>query len=61
MNAIEFENKEITDKICMKLLENGLLTKSTHDTVLRLSPPLIIDEMEMENALDIINDVIKNI
>ena len=61
MNAIEFENKEITDKICIKLLENGLLTKSTHDTVLRLSPPLIIDEMEMENALDIINNVIKNI
>ena len=61
MNAIEFENKEITDKICMKLLENGLLTKSTHDTVLRLSPPLVINETEMENALDIINDVIKNI
>ena len=61
MNAIEFENKEITDKVCMKLLENGLLTKSTHDTVLRMSPPLVIDELEMENALSLIKNVIKTI
>ena len=60
MNAIEFENKEITDIICHKLIENGLLTKQTHDNVLRMSPPLIINKLEMEQAIDKIDDVFKS-
>ena len=51
MNAIEFESKEITDKVCDNLLKNGLLTKSTHDTILRMSPPLVINEQQMYVAL----------
>ena len=58
MNAIEFESKEITDKICHKLLENGLLTKQTHDTVLRMSPPLTINRWEMNQAIKKITSVI---
>ncbi len=54
MNAIEFENKEITDKVCIDLLDNGLLTKSTHDNILRMSPPLIIKEEELLSALELI-------
>ena len=61
MNAIEFESKEITDKVCDNLLKNGLLTKSTHDTILRMSPPLVINEQQMYIACDIINDVLKKI
>ena len=60
MNAIEFENKEITDIICHKLIENGVLTKQTHDNVLRMSPPLIINKLEMEQAIDKIDDVFKS-
>ncbi len=60
MNAIEFENKEITDIICHKLIENGLLTKQTHDNVLRMSPPLIINKLEMEQAISKIDDVFKS-
>ena len=61
MNAIEFESKEITDKVCDNLLKNGLLTKSTHDTILRMSPPLVINEQQMYVACDMINDVLKKI
>lgn len=57
MNAIEFESKSITDRVCSDLLKNGLLTKSTHDTVLRMSPPLVINEQQMNIACGIINDV----
>ena len=54
MNAIEFENKKITDKVCIELLNNGLLTKSTHDNILRMSPPLIINKNQMYEAIDTI-------
>ena len=54
MNAIEFENKKITDKVCIELLNNGLLTKSTHDNILRMSPPLIINKNQIYEAIDTI-------
>lgn len=61
MNAIEFENSKITEKISLELLNNGLLTKSTHDTVLRLSPPLIINEVEISESIDIIEKSLSKI
>ena len=61
MNAIEFENSKITEKISLELLNNGLLTKSTHDTVLRLSPPLIINEEEILESIDIIKKSLSKI
>ncbi len=61
MNAIELENKEITDILCENLAENGILTKSTHDTILRMTPPLVIKEFQMNKACEVINTVIKNI
>lgn len=47
--------------ICLKLKENGLIAKHTHDDIIRLTPPLIINEAEVQEAVDIIaksvNDV----
>jgi len=40
--------------VCNKLLENGLLTKDTHGTVVRLAPPLIITKDQIDDALGII-------
>jgi ornithine--oxo-acid transaminase len=61
MNAIEFENKEITDKVCIDLLDKGLLTKSTHDNILRMSPPLIIKEEELLDALELIKSSLNKV
>ncbi len=58
MNAIEFENKDITNIICDNLIENKILTKSTHDTIIRMTPPLVINENQMNKACEIINDVL---
>ena len=58
MNAIEFENKQITDKVCNLLIKNGILTKSTHDNILRMAPPLTINKKQMNNALRIIKKTI---
>jgi ornithine--oxo-acid transaminase len=35
-----------------QLLRRGILTKDTHATVLRLAPPLIIDQATLDWALD---------
>lgn len=39
-------------KMAERLLQRGLLTKDTHATVLRLAPPLIIDQATLDWALD---------
>lgn len=40
--------------ICLKLMDNGLLAKPTHDDIIRFAPPLNIKEKELMTAIDII-------
>ena len=54
LNAIELENDLIARKLCYKLLNSGLVSNITHGNIIRLSPPLIISNEEINNALDII-------
>ena len=44
---------------CEKLMENGLLCKETHDTVIRFAPPLVISKKELDWALVKIRQVFK--
>ncbi len=44
--------------ICEALLERGLLSKETHETVVRLAPPLIIGKAEIDWAVEQIRDVL---
>ncbi|CAB1368190.1 ornithine--oxo-acid transaminase [Denitratisoma oestradiolicum] len=37
--------------LCLRLLEAGILTKDTHQTVIRLAPPLVITEAQLDWAL----------
>ncbi len=39
---------------CMKLKENGLLAKPTHGNIIRLAPPLVITEEQLQECVDII-------
>ena len=43
---------------CERLMLRGILSKETHDTVVRLSPPLTISRSEIDWALDQINAVL---
>jgi len=45
--------------ICEALLERGLLSKDTHETVVRLAPPLIISQAEIDWAILQIHEVIE--
>jgi ornithine--oxo-acid transaminase len=40
--------------LCLKLKENGLLAKPTHDHIIRLAPPLVITEAQVRECAAII-------
>jgi ornithine--oxo-acid transaminase len=40
----------------MELKENGLLAKPTHGNKIRFAPPLIINQIQMDECLEIIED-----
>ena len=61
LNAIEFENDVIAKKICHELLNNGLVSNITHGNIIRLSPPLVINQDEIDKSLNIIYQTIKYI
>ena len=42
---------------CLRLMERGILTKDTHDTVVRFAPPLVISQAELDGALEAIGTV----
>lgn len=44
--------------VCEALMTRGLLSKETHSTVLRLAPPLIIEEAEIDWAITQIGEVL---
>lgn len=45
--------------VCEALMERGLLSKETHQTVVRLAPPLIIGKAEIDWAVSQIRDVLE--
>lgn len=44
--------------IVLQLLEHGLLSYETHDTVIRLAPPLVISNEQLDEALTILKKVL---
>ena len=43
---------------CERLLERGVLCKETHEKVIRLAPPLVIDESDLLWMVDQLRDVV---
>ena len=60
MNAIEVHGKPGSKSawnICLDLMNEGILAKPTHETTIRLTPPLIISAAEMSEACEKIKKV----
>jgi len=56
LNAIvikPFKGKTAWD-VCLKMRDNGLLAKPTHDHIIRFAPPLVINEEQIHEAVGII-------
>jgi ornithine--oxo-acid transaminase len=47
--------------VCEKLLAVGVLSKETHDTVIRLAPPLVISREDLDWAIDRISETIRTL
>lgn len=45
-------------EICLRLMKEGVLSKDTHGTVIRLAPPLIITRDEIDTVVSIISKVL---
>ena len=58
LNAIVIKhiNKEAAWELCLQLKENGLLAKPTHGDKIRFAPPLIINQKQILECVDIISD-----
>ena len=47
--------------LCLKMAENGLLAKPTHQHIIRFAPPLVITEEELREAVEIIRSSIQSL
>jgi ornithine--oxo-acid transaminase len=47
--------------VCLKLRDNGLLAKPTHDDIIRFAPPLVISESEILECCNIIKNTIESL
>ncbi len=45
--------------VCLKMRDNGLLAKPTHDHIIRFAPPLIINEAQIRESVEIIKVSLK--
>ena len=56
LNAIQikpYEGKKAWD-LCLVMKENGILAKPTHEHTIRFTPPLVITEEQMREAIGLI-------
>ena len=58
--SLELSQKGIGKEFSKQLNLNGLACKNTHDNIIRLAPPLIITESEIEHGVEIISKTLKN-
>lgn len=62
LNAIVINDTEESDtawNICMRLSENGLLAKPTHGNIIRFAPPLVMNEEQLRDCVEIIITTLK--
>lgn len=55
--GLEIKREFVARDFCLQLMEKGLLSKETHETVIRFAPPLVITKAQIDDALTIIRGV----
>ncbi len=59
--GVEIDEKIPARQICLQLLSFGILTKETHNTVVRFAPPLIITEEQIDVVINALQQVLAEI
>jgi len=52
--AIKPKNGKTAWDVCVAMKENGLIAKPTHEHIIRFAPPLVINEEQLREAIEII-------
>ena len=60
MEINDSPESETAWNLCIKFAENGLLAKPTHGNIIRLAPPLVINETQIEEAFQTIKRSLDN-
>ncbi|GMM56601.1 ornithine-oxo-acid transaminase [Maudiozyma humilis] len=47
--------------LCLAMKERGLLAKPTHEHIIRLAPPLVISQEQLDRGLDVIRAALRDI
>nr|WP_299035379.1 ornithine--oxo-acid transaminase [uncultured Tenacibaculum sp.] len=61
LNAVVINDTEDSSTawdICIKLRDNGLLAKPTHGNIIRFAPPLVMNEEQLRDCINIIKNTI---
>ncbi|MGD2034829.1 MAG: ornithine--oxo-acid transaminase [Bacteroidales bacterium] len=61
LNAIVIrpKNGKTAWDVCVAMKDNGLIAKPTHEHIIRFAPPLVINEQELYEAIEIIKATMK--
>ncbi|ALP54461.1 ornithine--oxo-acid aminotransferase [Candidatus Tenderia electrophaga] len=60
--GVEFYADKVAARtICERLMDKGILSKETHDTVVRLAPPLIITREQIDATVEALRQVLSEL
>jgi ornithine--oxo-acid transaminase len=60
--GVELDRRQASAKeVCHAMARRGVLTKETHETVIRFAPPLIIEEAELVEAVAVFNAALDDV
>lgn len=60
--GVEFYADKVAARtICERLMDKGILSKETHDTVVRLAPPLIITREQIDETVEALRQVLSEL
>ncbi len=57
--GLEIDKRYPAREICLKLLKHGILTKETHECVIRFAPPLIITREQIDTVIKALQIVLQ--
>lgn len=55
-----YEDKISAREICLKLMDEGILSKETHENVIRFAPPLIITKEQIDFAVAKLHEILSS-
>jgi ornithine--oxo-acid transaminase len=60
--GVELDGAKVKARdVCLAMMRRGVLTKETHETVIRFAPPLVIEEADLLQAVEIFHDALEDV